>query len=120
MSQATLKNIIIYPIKSSAGIELSNSWVEEFGLAFDRRFVVASPDGEFFTARTQPSLCLLQANLTATGMIITAPKMPALVIDYNLLSLNYVDVQVWNDTISAQQCEDAINQWFSRYLQKPC
>ena len=120
MSQATLKNIIIYPIKSSAGIELSNSWVEEFGLAFDRRFVVASPDGEFFTARTKPSLCLLQANLTATGMIITAPKMPALVIDYNLLSLNYVDVQVWNDTISAQQCEDTINQWFSRYLQKPC
>ena len=34
MSQATLKNITIYPIKSSAGIELSNSWVEEFGLAY--------------------------------------------------------------------------------------
>lgn len=120
MSQATLKNITIYPIKSGAGIELSNSWVEEFGLAFDRRFVIASPEGEFFTARTQPSLCLIQANLTATGMIITAPKMPTLVIDYNQLSPNYVDVQVWNDTISAQECKNTINEWFSRYLQKPC
>ena len=120
MSQATLQNITVYPIKSSAGIELSNSWVEEFGLAFDRRFVVASPEGEFFTARTQPTLCLIQASLTAAGIIINAPKMPTLVIDYNQLSPNYVDVQVWNDTISAQQCVDSINQWFSRFLQQPC
>lgn len=120
MNSPILQNINVYPIKSSAGIELSNSWVEELGLAFDRRFVVASPEGEFFTARTQPTLCLIQANLTATGMVITAPNMPALTIEYHKLSPNYVAVRVWNDTINAQQCLENINQWFSRYLEQPC
>ncbi len=120
MSQAILQNIHVYPIKSSAGIELSNSWVGEHGLAMDRRFVIASPDGEFITARTQPTLCLIQANITATGLIVTAPNMLPLVIDYNALLASYVDVRVWNDTISAQQCTDDINQWFSQYLQRPC
>lgn len=59
MSQAILQNINIYPIKSSAGIELSNSWVEELGLACDRRFIVANDKGEFITARTHPSLLSL-------------------------------------------------------------
>ncbi len=120
MSSAILQNINVYPIKSSAGIELSNSWVEEFGLAFDRRFVIARPDGEFITARTQPTLCLIQANLTATGLIVNAPNMPALIIDYHQLCQSYVPVRVWNDSINAQQCLDNINQWFSHYLQQPC
>jgi uncharacterized protein YcbX/ferredoxin len=120
MSQAILQNIYIYPIKSSASIELSNSWVEELGLAFDRRFVVASPDGQFITARTQPTLCLIQASLTATGLVIIAPNMPALVIEYHHLCQEYTAVNLWNDTIKAQQCRENINQWFSHYLQKPC
>ncbi|MBA6389882.1 MOSC domain-containing protein [Colwellia sp. BRX10-3] len=120
MSQAILQNIHIYPIKSSAGIELSNSWVEEFGLAFDRRFVVASPTGEFFTARTQPTLCLIQASLTPTGLRVTAPNMPVLIIEYHNLCQSYVSVNVWQDTINAQQCQENINKWFSDYLNQPC
>ena len=120
MSQATLQNINIYPIKSSAGIELSNSWVEELGLACDRRFVIATDNGEFITARTHPNLCLIQANLTAKGIMITAPDMPALVIEYQQLSQKYIAVTVWQDTINAQQCNSNINQWFTRYLKQPC
>tara|TARA_R110000744_G_scaffold79260_3_gene155749 strand:- start:59 stop:1267 length:1209 start_codon:yes stop_codon:yes gene_type:complete len=120
MSQAILQNIHIYPIKSSAGIELSNSWVEEFGLAFDRRFVIASPNGEFFTARTQPTLCLIQASLTSTGFRVTAPNMPTLVIEYHNLCQSYVAVNVWQDTINGQQCQENINKWFSDYLNQPC
>jgi uncharacterized protein YcbX/ferredoxin len=120
MSQAMLQNIYVYPIKSSASIELSNSWVEELGLAFDRRFVVASLDGQFISARTQPTLCLIQASLTATGLIIIAPNMPALVIEYHNLCQGYITVNLWNDTINAQQCRENINQWFSHYLQKSC
>ena len=120
MTKAILQNINIYPIKSSAGIELSSSWVEEHGLAFDRRFVVADLSGTFFTARTEPSLCLIQANLTASGLVLTAPDMPALIINYQQLTQNYVSVKVWNDTIDGQQASTDINQWFSEYLEKPC
>ena len=119
MTKANLKNINVYPLKSGAGIELSSSWVEELGLTFDRRFVVASPEGEFFTARTEPSLCLIQANLTASGLILTAPDMPALTLDYQKLTNNYTNVRVWKDNINAQQCSSNINSWFTQYLQKP-
>ena len=120
MSQAILQNITIYPIKSTAGISLSSSWVEELGLAFDRRFVIATTSGEFITARTQPRLCLIQVDLTQTGMILTAPNMPALVINYHELTSHYVSVNVWKDNINAQQCSEDINQWFCQYIQLPC
>lgn len=120
MTKARLQNINIHPIKSTSGIELSSSWVEELGLAFDRRFVVASLNGEFFTARTEPTLCLIQANLTASGLVLTAPDMPALVIDYQKLTSNYTNVLVWKDNINAQQCNSDINAWLTQYLQKPC
>lgn len=120
MTQASLQSLHIYPIKSSAGIEISSSWVEEYGLSFDRRFVVAQPNGEFITARTQPKLCLIQANITATGLILTAPNMVNLTINYQELAKSYINMTIWQDRINAQQCLESINQWFSRYLMIPC
>ncbi len=120
MENISLQSITVYPIKSSAGIQLSNSWVEECGLSFDRRFVIATPDGQFITARTEPKLCLIQTNITATGLQITAPGMPVLSIEYARLSPNYQDIMVWKSTISSQQGPEHYNLWFTRYLDKPC
>jgi len=115
-----LSQISVYPIKSTAGIALSNSWVDELGLSFDRRFVLTDDKGHFITARTEPSLCLIQTNLTATGLILTAPDMPKLIINYQQLSDIYQDVVVWDDNINGQQGLIEHHQWFSRYLNRPC
>lgn len=120
MANIALQSISVYPIKSSSGIQLSSSWVEELGLAFDRRFVVASPTGEMFTARTEPRLCLIQANLTANGINITAPSMPVLSIEYAKLSSEYQNITVWKSIINSQKSTEQYNQWFTRYLGKPC
>jgi uncharacterized protein YcbX/ferredoxin len=115
-----LQSLHIYPIKSAAGISLSKSWVDDFGLSFDRRFVLSSPDGQFITARTEPKLCLIQVSLTSDGLVVTAPDMPPLTINYQDLSATMHDVVVWEDTISAQHGSPAYDQWFSQYLNKPC
>ncbi|NQY64335.1 MAG: MOSC domain-containing protein [Alteromonadaceae bacterium] len=120
MSTINLAQINIYPIKSSAGIQLSSSWVDEYGLSFDRRFVVTDNRGQFITARTEPTLCLVQANITATGLKLTAPNMPVLSIDYRTFGQSYQNVSVWKDTISAQHCQASYDLWFSEYLNKPC
>ncbi len=120
VSNISLQSITIYPIKSTSGIQLSNSWVEECGLSFDRRFAVATLEGEVITARTDTRLCLIQANLTATGLNITAPGMPILSIEYAKLSSSYQDITVWSSVIHSQHSTDSYNQWFSRYLEKPC
>ena len=120
MTAITLKQISIYPIKSTAGIHLSNSWVDTLGLSFDRRFVLTDLQGRFITARTDEKLCLIQASLTATGLILTAPNMPALTVEYQQLSSDYEDITLWGDTIKSQLCTENHHRWFSLYLQKPC
>lgn len=120
MTNTRLQSISVYPIKSSAAIQLSTSWVEELGLSFDRRFIVATDKGEMFTARTEPKLCLIQTNLTAKGINIAAPGMPILSIEYAKFSPQYQNVTVWSTDINAQLGIEYYNQWFSRYLNKPC
>ncbi len=115
-----LSQISIYPIKSTASIELSSSWVDDLGLSFDRRFILTDDKCQFITARTEPKLCLIQANLTATGLILTAPDMPKLIINYAQFSDLYQTVFVWKDHINAQQGNSEHHQWFSRYLNRPC
>jgi uncharacterized protein YcbX len=115
-----LSQISTYPIKSTAGIHLSSSWVDHLGLSFDRRFVLCDEKKRFITARKNPRLCLVQANITATGLILTAPNMPRLIINYQDLSNDYQDVVVWQDSINAQIAAKQHHQWFSEYLGKPC
>ena len=117
---AILTNIHIYPIKSSAGIEVSNSWIDDLGLSFDRRFVLTALNGKFITARTDAKLCLIQANLTADGLIITAPNMPVLHIKYQEITQQYQNITVWRDEINSQLCHEKHHAWFSQYLNKPC
>ncbi len=119
-SLPTISAISVYPIKSTAGIALSNTWVDEFGLSFDRRFVLSDIRGQFITARTEPNLCLIQVSITATGLKITAPNMPPLTLAYQEFSAHFQNVTVWNDTINAQYGAKEYDRWFSQYLNKPC
>ena len=120
MSHSVLSQISIYPIKSSGGIDLSSSWVDDIGLPFDRRFVICDSHGQFITARTLPKLCLIQTNLTPSGLVLTAPDMPILNIDYQKCLDEYQHVTVWKDTILGQRCEQNVDTWFSEYVGKPC
>lgn len=125
MNQTSLIDINVYPIKSTAGIGLSNAWVDHLGLSFDRRFVLTDLTGQFITARTHPKLCLIQANITAAGLVLTAPKMTTLVLNYtganpDGLTADYQSIKVWSDNILAQRCSDMVNQWFSQYIRQDC
>jgi uncharacterized protein YcbX/ferredoxin len=115
-----LQSLHIYPIKSAGGISLSNSWVDDRGLSFDRRFAVSDHNGQFITARTEPTLCLIRVNLSEHGLILTAPDMPALVVSYRDLSSKYQNITVWDDDIQAQYGNEHYDLWFSQYLKTPC
>lgn len=119
-TQPFLSQLSVYPIKSSRGIHLSSSWVDEYGLSFDRRFVITDHSGQFITARTEPSLCLIQTSLTPQGLKVIAPDMPVLNVNYADFSSRYIEVEVWGNKINAQHCRQNIDHWFSQYLNKPC
>lgn len=120
MNPAQLAQISIYPIKSTRAINLSDAWVEEKGLSFDRRFVLVKPDGQFITARTHRKLLFIQSTLTPYGINVVAPDMPALHIHYSNFEAEYQSIQIWNDSIEAQICSQLYDNWFSDFLGEPC
>jgi uncharacterized protein YcbX/ferredoxin len=120
MPIATVSHLYIYPIKSTRGISLSQANVDELGLAFDRRFVISDNSGQFITARTEPTLCLVTTILTKKGIELSAPNMPTLALSYQEFSNQYQDVNVWDDKIAGQLCSTEASSWVSEYLQRPC
>ena len=120
MTTVTVSDLFIYPIKSTKGTRLPYANVDELGLAFDRRFVISDNAGQFITARTEPTLCLISATLTEQDITLTAPNMPTLVLSYKEFNDQYQQVSVWDDEIAGQLCSTKANLWFSEYLQRPC
>src|SRR6476620_687020 len=60
--------INIYPIKSLKGISLDSAVVEERGLQYDRRWMLTTPDGMFFTQREFPRMATITTEVTGYGL----------------------------------------------------
>ena len=120
MPDIKVSSIHIYPIKSTKGISLPHAKVEELGLAFDRRFIISDPSGQFITARTEPRLCLVKTKLIAQGLELSAPEMPTLTLSYEEFTDEYQNVTIWDDEVAGQLCSNSASKWFSDYLQRPC
>ncbi|PSU00050.1 hybrid-cluster NAD(P)-dependent oxidoreductase [Photobacterium iliopiscarium] len=109
----TLSQIHVYPVKSTAALTQSHAWVEKQGLAFDRRFMVASDEGAMITARKYPQMVKITATLTMTGLVLQYPNKTDLVLQYADFAMVDVPATVWNDNFSAYTTTVIANQWFS-------
>lgn len=116
MSVIRISQLIIYPVKSTSGIHLSQVYTEARGLAFDRRFIVTRPDGEAITARTHPKLLQVHSALMSDGLHLRAPAMPALDIRYDTFNNAYRPLEIWGHELKGQYCSVQADKWFSDYL----
>lgn len=115
-----LSALHLYPIKSTAGIQLTRAFVEPGGLTFDRRFLLADRQGRFLTARRHPRLLQVRATPTADGLYLSAADQPPLRLRQTEFSDRYLPVTVWDDHVEGQHCSDAADRWFSDYLGIDC
>jgi len=116
MSDTRVSDLIVYPIKSTAGLHLSQSLVEIKGMTFDRCFVVSKPNGAFITARTHPQLLQVHSALTTTGLHLRAPGMDAIDVNYHDFDQDYRALKIWGDKLRGQHCTEQLDQWFSQFL----
>ncbi|KJY84697.1 flavodoxin [Vibrio galatheae] len=116
MSAPFLSQINVYPVKSLAGISLSSAWVEQQGLMFDRRFMLALSDGSMVTARKYPQMVTVKTSLTADGVIFTAQGYQSLRVRYSQFKMQQAPAQVWNDNFVAYTTTDEADDWFSEVL----
>lgn len=76
-----LTGLNTYPVKGGHRLEHAAVAVEPWGLAGDRRWMLVDPDGVGITQRDTPLLTQLRARPRPGGLELTAPGMPALVVD---------------------------------------
>lgn len=120
MSNIQLSSIHIYPIKSTAGIELNRSFVELDGLSFDRRFLLTDLDGTFISARKHPALLRFRTTLRSDGLYIVAPDGDNITVRYPEFFQNYRQVNVWGTEINAQLCGVQFDEWLTHKLGIEC
>ena len=119
MTNITVSELIIYPVKSCAGINLDKTSVEAFGLKDDRRWMVVDENGEMVTQRKLAKMCLIQPELISSGLILTAPLMEKCHIEIPIADC-IVKVKVWNDICQAYDAGDVVAEWLSYFLSTKC
>jgi uncharacterized protein YcbX len=110
-----IARLFVYPVKSCAGVEVSEAALTETGFDLDRAWMVVDDKGEFVTQRELPRMALVKAQLKRSEVILRAPGMLGL-----HLAVDQVDrparVRVWNDEVDAWDMGDVAAQWFTDFL----
>lgn len=121
MSDITLSEINIYPVKSLGGMSLDECAVEDKGLQFDRRWMLTNKDGEFFTQRELPLMATLNVALEDDSLKVTTKNGDSISIPFAENKAGKEQrVSVWESKLKARVAEDSINEWFSDILQTDC
>ena len=71
--QKILTDVIIYPIKSTAGLPVTESRVWAEGLACDRRWAIVDKENKIITPREHPRLLAIQTSITQHTLRIMLP-----------------------------------------------
>ncbi|MCB1961526.1 MAG: MOSC N-terminal beta barrel domain-containing protein [Rhodocyclaceae bacterium] len=115
-SHITVTALYQHPVKSCAPLSLGRSYVDAFGLAGDRRYLVTDAGGQFLTGRQHPRLASLLATPIEGGLILAAAGQPDFVLRTADFPDCFAEVTVWRQTVLARRCGEAADQWLSDFL----
>ncbi|MEU4213169.1 MOSC N-terminal beta barrel domain-containing protein [Streptomyces sp. NPDC026206] len=119
MSKPVLNAVHFYPVKSMAGCTTGEAAVEPWGLAGDRRWMLAAPDGRFITQRQQPTLALASAEpLPGGGVRLAAPGRAPLDVAAPGPGTDgpTTTVELFRDKVEAVRAGAAADAWLSAFL----
>jgi len=119
MSNLTLSEINIYPVKSFAGISLDAVQLDRFGPAGDRRWMLVDESGVAITQRDQSRLALVKTELCDSHLDLRFgdDQMQIPVPDEQAKRCS---VQVWDDHVTAIDGGDEVANWLALRLELKC
>ena len=112
---ARITRLFIYPIKSCAGVEVTEAVLTETGLDLDRAWMLVDEEGEFVSQRELPRMALVKPQLKHYEVVLRAPGMLALHLQIDAVEAP-ARVRVWDDEVNAYDMGDVAAQWFSDFL----
>ena len=110
-----IARLFVYPIKSCAGVELTEAILTETGLDLDRSWMVVQDDGMFVTQREQPRMALIRPQIKGDEIVLRAPGMLALHLRVDVVEA-VTQARVWKDVVTCYDMGDTAAQWFSDFL----
>jgi uncharacterized protein YcbX len=124
---ATLSEITLYPVKSCGGIALRKATITRAGVMtdqiYDREWMVVDAQGICVTQREHPRMALIKPRIKLDTLELSAPGMLRLEIPLGLPDPSEaptLEVQIWEETVKAYDCDATTAAWFSNYLGIPC
>lgn len=114
---ARIARLFVYPVKSCAGVELTEALLTETGLDLDRAWMVVDQEGEFVSQRELPRMALVRTQLKHQEVVLRAPGMLALHLAVDSVEAP-AKVRVWDDEVPAWDMGQTAAQWFSDFLGK--
>ena len=125
-----LTELHFYPIKSCAGIALREATLTPAGLMseqiYDREWMVVDLHGNFLSQREFPAMALITPRLTSGTLELRAPGMLRLEIPLDLpdpaaaVPARTLQVRVWDDVLTAYDCDALTATWFSKAIGVAC
>lgn len=112
---ARIARLFVYPVKSCAGVELTEAQMAPTGLQHDRRWMVVDAQGVLLTQREWPRMALVHPQIGTGQLTLQAPGMSALHL-HEEAATTRTRVHVWKDTVDAWDTGDKPGEWFNRFL----
>jgi uncharacterized protein YcbX len=116
MPAPTLSALTVYPIKSAGGIAATEWEVDEFGLRYDRRWMLVDPQGGMITQRTHPRLALARPAIEDERLVVRATGREPLALPLRPSPAVSTTVTIWDDSCQARWQGEAAARWFSALL----
>jgi uncharacterized protein YcbX len=115
----TLAGIFLYPVKSLRGFAVDSAELDGLGLVGDRRFLVVDDQGQFLTQRALPAMARIATASERGNLILRNPAHGSAAVAL-AESGPECTVQVWRDTVTAEDCGVEVAVWLSDFLRHPC
>ncbi|WP_395293276.1 MOSC domain-containing protein [Kitasatospora hibisci] len=114
-----LTGLHVYPVKSMYRLSPASARVEPWGLAGDRRWMLADASGRFVSQRENAALGQIRAELAADGtLLLTAPGGSRIEVPAPAVAAGdpVAEVEVWGTRFHAAEAAKEAHLWIAEHL----
>ncbi len=115
---ARIAQLFVHPVKSCAGIEVSDCLLVETGPDLDRQWMDVDERGDMLTQRGLPRMALIRTAFRHEEVVLRAPGMLALHLAVDRVEAP-TRVRVWDDEVAAYDMGPLAAQWCTDFLGRP-
>ena len=119
-SMITVTQLLRYPLKGGRARVEPLLPLDEFGPAYDRRWMAVDTGGNQITQREVARLCLVSARPVDEGLELSAPGRSPLVVLLVDAAAGARPVRIWKDRCDAIDQGDQAAEWIGSWLGREC